>query len=167
VHKQGLVGIALPVLVLVGLLAACGGPSEPSIQIEDVWSRPTMVMAESETTSEGGMGQELMGMAGTGAVFMLIKNEGREADRVVGGQTDVAEVVEIHETVMEGDVMKMQMLPDGLEVPAGGEVLLKPGSYHVMLIGMKRDLKLGDTFSLDLEFEKSGTITVTPQVRQP
>ena len=112
------------------------------------------------------MGQG-MGMAGTGAVFMVLKNKGGEADRLVGGQTDVAKVVEIHETVMEGEVMKMQMLANGLEVPAKGEVLLKPGGYHVMLIGMTRDLKVGDTFSLDLQFEKSGTITVEPEVREP
>ena len=160
-------GVALTVLLLAVLLAACGGPSGPSVQIEDVWARPAMAMKESEGSGEGGMGQDMMGMAGTGAVFMLIKNEGQEADRLVGGQTDVAKVVEIHETIMEGDVMKMQMLADGVEVPAGGEVLLKPGSYHVMLIGMKQDLKLGDTFGLDLEFEKSGTITVEPQVEQP
>jgi copper(I)-binding protein len=67
---------------------------------------------------------------------------------------------------MEGDVMKMQMLSDGLEIPAKGEVLLKPGSYHVMLIGMKRDLNVGDTFSLELQFEKSGTMTVEVTVRE-
>jgi copper(I)-binding protein len=76
-------------------------------------------------------------------------------------------VVEVHETVMDGEVMKMQMLSAGLEVPARGEVLLKPGSYHVMLIGMKRNLEVGETFTLDLQFEKSGTITVQPEVRQP
>jgi copper(I)-binding protein len=59
------------------------------------------------------------------------------------------------------------MLANGLEVPAKGEVLLKPGGYHVMLIGMTRDLQVGDTFSLDLQFEKSGTITVEPEVREP
>jgi hypothetical protein len=112
----------------------------------------------------GGQG---MAAPGTGAVFMLLKNEGGEPDRLVGGRTDVAEVVEVHETVMDGDVMKMQMLSGGLEIPARGEVLLKPGSYHVMLIGMKRALQVGDTFSLDLQFEKSGTITVQPEVRQP
>lgn len=106
-------------------------------------------------------------MPGTGAVYMLLKNVGSEPDRLLGGQTDVAEVVEIHETVMEGEVMKMQMLPDGLDVPAKGEVLLKPGSYHVMLIGIKRDLKVGDTFSFNLQFEKSGTIAVEPEVREP
>jgi hypothetical protein len=68
---------------------------------------------------------------------------------------------------MEGDVMKMRMLPEGLAVPAKGEVLLKPGGYHVMLIGIKRDLVVGDTFALDLEFEKSGTVTVQPEVREP
>ena len=111
-----------------------------------------------------GMGQP---MPGTGAVFMRLKNVGGEPDRLTGGQTDVAEVVEIHETVMEGDVMKMRMLPEGLTVPAKGEVLLKPGGYHVMLIGIKRDLVVGDTFALDLEFEKSGTVTVQPEVREP
>jgi copper(I)-binding protein len=98
---------------------------------------------------------------------MLLVNDGAEADRLVGGSTDVAEVVEIHETTMKGDVMKMRMLPDGLEVPAKGEVLLQPGGYHVMLVGMKRDLKPGDRFTVDLEFEISGTVTVEPEVREP
>jgi hypothetical protein len=123
-----------------------------------------MAVGEMETgeSAEGGMG-----MAGTGAVFMLLVNDGAEADRLLGGSTDVAEVVEIHETTMEGEVMKMRMLPDGLEIPAKGEVLLKPGGYHVMLIGMKQDLKPGDPFTVDLEFEKSGTVTVEPEVRNP
>ena len=108
-----------------------------------------------------------MGMAGTGAAFMLIKNEGRESDRLVGGQTEVAEVVEVHETVLEGDVMKMQMLAEGLEVPARGEVQLEPGGYHVMLIGMKQDLNVGESYTLELQFEKSGMISVEPEVRQP
>ena len=105
--------------------------------------------------------------SGTGAVYMKLVNAGQEADRLVSAHTDVAEVVEIHETRMEGDVMMMQMLPDGLEIPAQGEVELKPGGYHVMLIGLKRDLKEGDQFTLVLEFEKSGTMTVEPKVRQP
>jgi copper(I)-binding protein len=159
-------GVGLLVLLLTGLLMACGAPVGPSIEVADVWARPAMTMkASGESSGEGmGMGQP---MPGTGAVFMLLKNGGGEPDRLAGGQTDVAEVVEIHETVMEGEVMKMQMLPDGLEVPARGEVLLKPGGYHIMLIGIKRDLEVGDTFSLDLQFEKSGTITVEPKVREP
>jgi copper(I)-binding protein len=79
----------------------------------------------------------------------------------------VAKVVEIHETRMEGDVMKMQMLPDGLEVPARGEVQLRPGGYHVMLIGLQRDLEVGDRFAVELLFDKSESLVVEPEVRQP
>jgi copper(I)-binding protein len=157
--------VALGLIALL-LMATCGGPAGASIKAEDVWSRPALMMEGSAGASGGGMG-EGMGIAGTGAVFMVLKNEGGEPDRLVGGQTGVAEVVEIHETVMEGEVMKMQMLANGLEVPAKGEVPLKPGGSHMMLIGLKRDLVVGDTFSLDLQFEKSGTITVEPKVREP
>ncbi len=153
-------GVGLAALLLAGLLVACGAPSGPSVEAVDVWARPTMAMVEPGESSEGSM-------TSTGAVFMRLLNEGKEADRLVGGQTDVAEVVEIHETVIEGEVTKMQRLDGGLMVPARGEALLKPGGYHFMLIGMKRDLKVGDTFTMELQFEKSGAISVEPEVREP
>jgi hypothetical protein len=68
---------------------------------------------------------------------------------------------------MEGDVMRMQMLVEGLEIPARDEVVLEPGGYHVMLIGVKQDLEVGDTFELTLAFQKTGQVTVQPEVRQP
>jgi hypothetical protein len=153
----------LATLVMAGLLAACSAPlqkggEESKVRAEEVWARPGMAMAESS-------GQE--GMAGTTGVFLRLINEGDEADRLVGGKTDTAKAVEIHETVMDGEVMKMRMLPGGLEVPAGGQVELKPGSYHIMLIGLQRDLKPGDRFALELQFEKSGPLTVEPEVREP
>jgi copper(I)-binding protein len=162
------VGLLLTVAGL--LVAACGGPAGPSIEVEDVWARPAMAMMEPGEASDSGMGEgqePAQPMAGTGAVFMRLVNKGAEPDRLLSGTTDVAQAVEIHETVVENEVMKMQMLASGLEVPAKGEVLLKPGSYHVMLIGMQRDLNVGDTFTLELEFEKSGAITVNPEVREP
>jgi copper(I)-binding protein len=152
----------LVVLLLVGTLAACGAPSGPSITAEDVWARPAMAMMGSGQSSGEGMG-----MAGTGAIFMRLVNKGKESDRLVGGKTDAAKAVEVHETVMEGDVTKMQMLANGLEVPAQGQVLLQPGSYHIMLIGMQRDLKVGDKVSVELQFEKSGSMTVEAEVREP
>ncbi|RMF35237.1 MAG: copper chaperone PCu(A)C [Chloroflexi bacterium] len=170
-------GLAIALLVvLMGGLVACGSsaPAGPQIRAEDVWARPAvmtggaggMEMDKSGGAGEGGMGMG-KGMAGTGAVYMTLVNEGREADRLIGAQTDVADVVEIHETKMEGDVMKMQPVAGGLEVPARGQVVLKPGGYHVMLIGLHRDLEVGDRFSLTLKFEKSGTMTVEVEVRQP
>lgn len=155
-------------VLLLGMLIACGAPSGPQIKAQDVWARPALAMGETQMDqpSDGNMGME-KGMPGTGAVFMLLKNVGGEGDRLIGGETDVAEVVEIHETVMEGDVMKMQMLSDGLEIPAKGSVLLKPGSYHIMLIGIRRDLELGDKFRLNLQFKESGTLVVEPEIREP
>lgn len=157
-------------LLLTGLvLAACGAPSGPSIEVQDVWARPAMVMTQSGEASGTGMseGQESdRPMAGTGAVYMRLVNTGGELDRLIGGTTDVAQGVEIHETVVENEVMKMQMLADGLVVPSKDEVLLKPGSYHVMLIGIQRDLNIGDTFTLQLHFEKSGPITVNAKIQE-
>jgi copper(I)-binding protein len=154
------------VSILAVTISACGGSSGASIEVEDAWARPALSMRDRDRASESDAGQG-MGQAGTGAVFMQIRNRGDEADRLVGGETDVAQVVEIHETVMNGEMMKMQMLADGLEVPPRGEVTLKPGGYHVMLIGMQRDLEVDDTFTLKLQFEKSGTITVKPRVQLP
>jgi periplasmic copper chaperone A len=159
--------LALFLLLVTVVLAACGSPQAGGLRVEDVWARPAMAGGDALVThGEGTMGQG-MAAPGTGAVFMRLVNHAPEADRLLGAQTEVAGVVEIHETVLDGEVMRMQMLPAGLEIPAGGEVLLKPGSYHVMLIGVQRDLEPGERFSLELQFEKAGTLAVEVEVRQP
>jgi copper(I)-binding protein len=117
----------------------------------------------SDESSEEGMGH---GMGGTGAVFMTLVNEGQEGDRLIAAQTDVAKTVEIHQTTMDGDVMRMQQI-DGIDIPASGQVELKPGDYHVMLIGLHHDLAIGDRFSVMLTFEKSGILVVEAEVQQP
>lgn len=106
-----------------------------------------------------------MGMSGTGAAYMIVKNAGTEADRLVGGATEIAGVVEIHEVVDEGGMMEMRPLAYGLETPAGGEVILQPGGYHVMLIGLTEDLTDGMTFDLTLSFEHAGEVVVPVSVR--
>ncbi len=158
--------LGFSLLLLAAHRVGCGAPSGPVVTIVDAWARPAMALAgmSSDESSEGGMGHA---KGGTGAVYMVLVNKGGEPDRLVGGATDIAEVLEIHETVIDGDVMKMRMLPDGLQVPARGEVVLKPGSYHIMLIGVKHDLVSGDRFTLELEFEKSGSLTVELEVREP
>jgi hypothetical protein len=155
------IGVLLSLLVLV----ACGSPASAGLRVKEVWARPAMAGGDVQGTHAAGT----MGMAapGTGAVYMRLVNDSQEADRLLGGQTEVASVVEIHETVLQGEVMKMQMLPAGLEIPAGGEILLEPGSYHIMLIGIHKDLEPGQRFSMDLQFEKAGTVTVEAEVREP
>ena len=153
--------------LFMGILLACGSKTTPGprIKAEDIWARPAVTMAgTSGESGQGGMDQSKMG---TGAVFMTLVNEGNEADRLLAARTAVAEVVEIHETRLEGDVMKMQLLPDGLEIPAEGKVELRPGGYHIMLIGIRHDLNVDDEFTVDLEFEKSAPMAVDVVVLEP
>ncbi len=151
--------------LLMGMLVACGAraPAGPRIRVEDVWSRPTVAMGKM------GSGQSHAGggdMGSTGVVYLTLINEGREADRLIEVRSDVAKAVELHQTKIEGGVMKMQPVVGGVEIPAGERVAFKPGGYHIMLIGLKRDLQVGDRFTVTLEFEKSGTVTVESEVRE-
>ena len=92
--------------------------------------------------------------------YMIIKNTGETADRLVSVSADFAGKSEIHEMSMEGDVMKMRPLADGLEIPAGGEVVLKPGGYHVMFMKLGERLVEGEKRKAILTFEKSGSLEV-------
>jgi hypothetical protein len=73
-------------------------------------------------------------------------------------------MTEVHETKMEGGVMKMSPVSK-VEVPAGGKVEFKPGGYHIMLMELQRDLKEGETITITLTFEKSGNVTVQASVK--
>ncbi len=151
--------------LLVIFLGGCSllGPATPQIEIQNVWARPSRVgmgMGKSNNMGQAGMGA-------TSAVYMTIVNKGREADRLIGASSDVAKHVELHQSIREGDVMRMQPVEGGIEVPAKGKVELKPGGYHVMLIDLNRELKPGDHFSVTLTFEKSGTKTLDVEVKEP
>lgn len=92
--------------------------------------------------------------------FLVIKNAGTTADRLIGATADFAGKVEIHEMTMDGDVMKMRPVEGGIEIPPGGEVTLKPGSFHIMFMGLKHGLKQGDEEKGTLVFEKAGSVEV-------
>ena len=95
-----------------------------------------------------------------GGAFMTIANNGSETDRLVGGSTPVAGDVQVHTVSMDGGVMRMRQLGDGLEIPAGQSVTLRPGSFHIMLMQLKRPLAKGEAVPLTLHFEKAGDIDV-------
>jgi len=103
---------------------------------------------------------------GTGVVYLTLMNQGRQPDRLMGAKSDIAQAVELHRTTTEGGVMKMQPIAGGVEVPARSRVIFEPGGAHIMLIGLKRDLKAGDRFRVALEFEKTGTLMVESEVRE-
>lgn len=100
------------------------------------------------------------GGAKVGGGFMKITNTGTEPDRLVGGSTEIAKILEVHEMKMEGTVMRMRALEKGLEIRPGETVELKPGSYHVMFIDLAAPLKEGEKVKGELVFEKAGKVAV-------
>jgi copper(I)-binding protein len=98
--------------------------------------------------------------ASVGGGYMKITNTGTAPDRLVGGSTDICKAFEIHEMSMEGGVMKMRPVAGGLEIKPGQTVELKPGGYHVMFVGMKKQLMQGDHFKVKLEFAMAGKVDV-------
>ncbi|MGO9392094.1 copper chaperone PCu(A)C [Rhodoblastus sp.] len=98
--------------------------------------------------------------ATVGVGFLTIENKGAEPDRLLGGTSDVAEKLEIHETRSEGGVMKMRELPQGIEIKPGQTVVLKPGATHLMLVGLKAAMFPGGVVHATLNFAKAGPIAV-------
>ena len=92
--------------------------------------------------------------------FMTLINTGTEPDRLIGGSTASAGKFEIHESAMEGGVMKMRPLPKGIEIKPGQTVEFKPGSYHLMFVGLKEPFEKGKRVKGTLQFEKAGTVEV-------
>ena len=92
--------------------------------------------------------------------FMKITNNGTTSDRLTGGSSDVAPTIEVHETTMDNGVAKMRPVAGGLEIKPGETVELKPGSYHLMFVGLKKQLGAGDHIKATLTFEKAGKIDI-------
>jgi copper(I)-binding protein len=106
--------------------------------------------------------------ARVGAVyFRAIENTGKQADRLVAARTALAERVEIHHSAQVDGVMQMRA-QDSLLLPAGSRMELRHGrdGYHLMLVGLRQPLKVGDTFKLSLRFEQAGEREVNVWVQQ-
>ena len=107
-------------------------------------------------------------MAGNVAAgFMTITNVGTEDDRLVKASATISPNVQLHDMKMDGDVMRMVELPEGIVIPAGGTVVLKPRSLHVMFLDMPAQPREGETFTGTLVFEKAGTVEITFEVKGP
>ncbi len=92
--------------------------------------------------------------------FLTLTNTGSEDDRLVSATSPIAKDTQIHEMAMDGDVMKMRQLVDGLPIPAGQSVVLAPGGYHLMFMGITGPVAEGSTVPVTLTFEKAGEITI-------
>ncbi len=101
------------------------------------------------------------GIGASGAIFLEITNHADADDRLIGVGSDVAEKVEMHTHKQSADgVMQMMAVPEGFPVAALQGHALKRGGDHIMLMGLKQDLKDGDIIHLTLTFEKAGVVEV-------
>jgi copper(I)-binding protein len=128
-------------LLLCGAAAAQTG----AVTVTNAWARATPGGAEN------------------GAAYLTI--ESPTADRLTGAETSVAGKAELHEMKMEGTIMKMRPLT-AIDLPASQPVALKPGGVHIMLLGLKAPLLLGQSFRLTLHLEKAGAREVTVAVEK-
>lgn len=151
-HARRLGAVALAALTGFGSVATSPGMAaaqateKGSIRIERPWIRATP------------------GGAKVAGGFMRITNTGKEPDRLIGGASPASKHLEVHEMTMEGDVMRMRMLPKGLEIPPGQTVELKPGSYHIMFIDLVSPMIKGERVKGRLVFEKAGEVEVEYEV---
>ena len=133
------------VVTLSELLAACGSAGAGSLQVKNAWARP--------------------GLAdGNSAAFFVINNPSAD-DTLLSVSSDVAGAVEMHQTTMEDGVMQMNQ-QENVPVPKG-KTTFEPGGLHVMLIGLKNDLTVGDSFDITLNFKAAGEQVLTVTVQEP
>ena len=123
--------ILVSVLIIVVLLSGCTAPAMEGVEVRDAWARPAA-------------------QGGNGAIYFVIRPSA--ADELVGVASEVAEAVEMHESMLSGDVMEMHHL-ESVPLRAGEEVVFEPGGLHIMLIGLKQELKLGEEFEITLQFK--------------
>ena len=131
---------------LLALLAVAAFAAHAQTTVKDPWVRGTVA------------GQKATGMFG-----QVTSTTG---GKLVAASSPMAGVVEIHEMVMDGNVMKMRAV-SGLELPAGKAVDLKPGGYHVMLMDLKQELKPGDAVPVTLVIEGAGGKRESVELKAP
>lgn len=138
---------ARTILVALMVTLIIAGCAPKALQVEGAWARPAQA-------------------GGNSAIYFVINNPLAEADTLLSASTDVAETVELHLSKMEDGAMVMQQ-QSSVPVGARSKVNFEPGGLHVMLIGLKNDLKAGDTFQATLRFEQAGDIAVDVSVKEP
>jgi periplasmic copper chaperone A len=113
-----------------------------NLLIDHPWSRPT---------PQG---------APVGSGYLVIRNKGKSADRLVSASASVAGKVEIHQMTVKDGVMAMRPVEGGIAVAPGKTVELKPSGLHLMFMDLKQQLKEGESIPVTLLFEKAGKIDV-------
>ncbi len=143
--------LVLEVLTATALTLGSILASTPGVLASDVMVKGAFARASAMSTAKAG------------AVYMTLSNQAAAPDKLLQITTDSASTAEVHETVEKDGVATMRPI-ESLEIPPGGSVELKPGGYHVMLMGLKAPLKKGSMIMLQLKFEHAGLVDVMAHV---
>lgn len=146
--------LLLLTLSIVALVAACGGSSASAtpntaggpLTVKDGWARPGAAGADT-------------------AVYFTIVNGKVAADTLTSAKSDAAGETGIHQTTTDASGMTGMGMVSSIPIAGGATVQFAPGGYHVMLTGLKKELKVGDQVQVVLTFQNAGTVTVTAEVR--
>ena len=134
--------IIILVVALAIIMSACSTPGD--IEVHQPWVRPT---SQGENA----------------AVYLTLHNHASESYELTGASSNVADVVEIHESRLENDVMQMNML-SSLPIAADEEINFAPGGLHIMLVNIKQELVLGEHIGIILHFKNHEDIVVEVHV---
>lgn len=137
--------IVLFVLAGMLLLSACGMQMNDAVEAKDAWARTGM-------------------MGGNSAAYMMLVNGTGRSVELIGASSDVASAVEVHLSQMTADGVMQMIKQDAVEIPSRRMLELKPGSYHIMLIGLKQDLNVGDSITITLYFNGYEDVSLTVPV---
>ena len=138
--------LLLLVLFTIGILTACS-PSNKALVINDAWARPASA-------------------GENGAAYFVIDNGTTSDDVLLGVSSDIANASEVHMSMADGNGVMSMKMQEMVEIPARSKIEFKTGGLHVMFIALNRDLKVGDSFSLVLNFKNSGNMTIEVVVRE-
>ena len=161
---------SISLLWLATLLISACGSSSAELTVQDAWARPAIngnngISVSGTYPNFNVNGSNLWRTTGNAAYF-IIENDTSSEDTLLSVTSDIASAVEVHMSMMDGNgVMSMQM-QEAVTVPSGKTLEFKPGGLHVMLIRLNQDLKIGDTISLTLIFEKTGSRTIVVTVKE-
>lgn len=100
-----------------------------------------------------------------GAAYVTLTS--RAGDRLLGASSPLAGRAEVHSMRMDGAVMQMREMGDGLPLPAGQPVVLAPGGYHIMLVNLTRPLRAGESIPVQLRFQNAPPLDLQFQVGPP
>ena len=146
-HPRRRLVSAVSLLVAAVVVAAACSSAATAPTIAQAWARPAAAGAES-------------------AAYLTITSAPGQADALVSASSPGAEAVELHEVSTDASGMTGMKPVDHLDIHAGETVQLKPGGFHLMIMGLKSELTVGGTLELDLVFETAGKVVVQAEIRQ-